>query len=178
MGSWSISNDSTNGASLQTRSEVWDCAHHWNKEDNEDLQWVEIVISKQPDRKCLTQWFSKTRERRGPCSPPSETKLCTRYTCGWLRVHFLKLFFGDPHILEGLQWAENASTDPERKNYDIATLDNCKWFAVPEGPNKPYLLKGRGVMIRRGSSDRLMTRVELDAVYNEKRTSHPYLEKW
>ena len=39
---------------------------------------------------------------------------------------------------------------------------------VPEGKDRPYILKGRGVLVRRGSSDRQITRREPDKMYEEK----------
>jgi len=38
---------------------------------------------------------------------------------------------------------------------------------VPEGTNKPYILKDKGIFVRRGSSDRQMKRTELDDLYSE-----------
>jgi len=40
-------------------------------------------------------------------------------------------------------------------------------ISVPEGKNKPYLLKDRGIFVRRGASDRQVTRSELDELYNK-----------
>ncbi|MGC8812716.1 MAG: helix-turn-helix domain-containing protein [Candidatus Aenigmatarchaeota archaeon] len=39
---------------------------------------------------------------------------------------------------------------------------------VKEGEDKPYVVKGKGPYIRVGSSDRIMTRIELDQIYNTK----------
>ena len=40
---------------------------------------------------------------------------------------------------------------------------------VPEGANKPYFLKDRGIFVRRGSSDRQIKRTELDDIFNAKK---------
>ena len=40
---------------------------------------------------------------------------------------------------------------------------------VPEGKDKPYLVKGRGVFVRSGGSDRIATRYELDEFYRRKK---------
>lgn len=45
---------------------------------------------------------------------------------------------------------------------------------VPEGKNKPYTLKDRGIFVRRGSSNRQMKRTELDDIYAERQSSSPY----
>lgn len=42
---------------------------------------------------------------------------------------------------------------------------------VPEGMNKPYVLRDRGVFLRRGSSDRQAKRIELDDIYTKKQGS-------
>jgi ATP-dependent DNA helicase RecG len=41
---------------------------------------------------------------------------------------------------------------------------------VPEGTNKPYTLKERGIFVRRGSSDRQIKRTELDDIYAKKQS--------
>lgn len=46
---------------------------------------------------------------------------------------------------------------------------------VPEGANKPYTLKDRGIFVRRGSSDRQIKRTELDDMYTEKQSLSPYM---
>lgn len=43
---------------------------------------------------------------------------------------------------------------------------------VPEGKNKPYTLRDRGLFIRRGSSDRQIKRTELDEIYAKKQSPH------
>jgi ATP-dependent DNA helicase RecG len=45
---------------------------------------------------------------------------------------------------------------------------------VPEGTNKPYTLKDRGIFVRRGSSDRQIKRTELDDIYDKKRSFSLY----
>ena len=40
---------------------------------------------------------------------------------------------------------------------------------VPEGKDKPYILKNRGVMVRIGASDRQIKKRELDKMYEERR---------
>lgn len=40
---------------------------------------------------------------------------------------------------------------------------------VPEGTNKPYTLKNRGIFARRGASNKQMKRTELDEIYDAKR---------
>ena len=45
---------------------------------------------------------------------------------------------------------------------------------VPEGKNKPYTLKDRGILVRRGTSNRQIRRTELDDIYHEERSSSPY----
>jgi len=42
---------------------------------------------------------------------------------------------------------------------------------VEEGDNKPYNYRNRGVFIRKGSTDRIASRYELDAFYQEKNSS-------
>lgn len=44
---------------------------------------------------------------------------------------------------------------------------------VFEGKNKPYFYKDHGIFIRRGSSDRQVTRMELDDLYNKKNQGYP-----
>jgi len=44
---------------------------------------------------------------------------------------------------------------------------------VREGTNKPYMLRGNGIFLRRGSSDRQANRGELDEIY-AKRSQTPY----
>jgi len=41
---------------------------------------------------------------------------------------------------------------------------------VSEGTKKPYILKDRGIFIRRADSDRQIKRTELDEIYDKKRT--------
>lgn len=45
---------------------------------------------------------------------------------------------------------------------------------VPEGTNKPYTLKDRGIFVRRGSTDRQIKRTELDDIYDKKKSLSPY----
>lgn len=45
---------------------------------------------------------------------------------------------------------------------------------VPEGRNKPYILKNRGIFVRRGSSNRQIKRTELDDIYTEEQTLSGY----
>jgi len=45
---------------------------------------------------------------------------------------------------------------------------------VPEGTNKPYILKDRGTFVRRGSSDRQIKRTELDDIQAKKKSPLPY----
>lgn len=45
---------------------------------------------------------------------------------------------------------------------------------VAEGTNRPYTLKDRGIFVRRGSSDRLIKRTELDDIYAKKQQSSLY----
>jgi hypothetical protein len=45
---------------------------------------------------------------------------------------------------------------------------------VPEGTNKPYTLKDRGIFVRRGSSDRQIKRTELDDIYAKKQSVSIY----
>jgi len=46
---------------------------------------------------------------------------------------------------------------------------------VPEGTNKPYLLRNRGIIVRKGSTDRQITRIELDDIYESKKQQRsPY----
>jgi hypothetical protein len=40
---------------------------------------------------------------------------------------------------------------------------------VPEGENKPYMLRDRGIIVRRGSTDRQITRIELDDIYESRK---------
>lgn len=45
---------------------------------------------------------------------------------------------------------------------------------VPEGKNKPYTLKDRGIFVRRGASNRQIKRTELDDIYDRKQSDTPY----
>lgn len=40
---------------------------------------------------------------------------------------------------------------------------------VPEGKNKPYILRDRGIIVRKGSTDRQITRIELDDIHEAKK---------
>ena len=40
---------------------------------------------------------------------------------------------------------------------------------INEGGNKPYTLRDRGVIVRRGSTDRVASRMELDEFYENNR---------
>jgi ATP-dependent DNA helicase RecG len=55
-------------------------------------------------------------------------------------------------------------------NTKIEEIDDKKivLIKVPEGEDKPYFVKERGPFIRVGSSDRVMTRFELDQIYGKK----------
>jgi len=55
-------------------------------------------------------------------------------------------------------------------NTKIEEIDGKKivLINVPEGEDKPYFVKERGPFIRVGSSDRVMTRSELDQIYGKK----------
>ena len=55
-------------------------------------------------------------------------------------------------------------------NTKIEEVDGKKivLINVPEGENKPYFVKERGPVIRVGSSDRIITRFELDQIYSKK----------
>ena len=54
----------------------------------------------------------------------------------------------------------------------ICEAENKKLVIVniPEGKDKPYLVRGRGVYIRAGSSDRIATRAELDQLQHRSQT--------
>lgn len=41
-------------------------------------------------------------------------------------------------------------------------------IAVPEGKDKPYQVKDRGVFVRSGGTDRIATRYELDEFYKRR----------
>ena len=43
---------------------------------------------------------------------------------------------------------------------------------VPEGKNKPYLLRNRGIYVRKGGTDRQITRIELDDLYSANRGTY------
>ncbi len=43
---------------------------------------------------------------------------------------------------------------------------------ILEGENKPYFLRDKGFLLRRGSTDRLMTRNELDEIYQKRNVSN------
>jgi len=45
---------------------------------------------------------------------------------------------------------------------------------VPEGRNKPYILKNRGIFVRRGSSNRQIKRTELDDIYDKEQSFSAY----
>jgi ATP-dependent DNA helicase RecG len=45
---------------------------------------------------------------------------------------------------------------------------------VPEGSNKPYIHKSKGIFIRSGASDRQATRSELDEIYAKKQIAPLY----
>jgi hypothetical protein len=65
-----------------------------------------------------------------------------------------------------------AHCEPTPKvSVDILEVEGKKivWIGVAEGQDKPYLLKDKGPLIRVGSSDRSMTREELDQIYNKKK---------
>ena len=40
---------------------------------------------------------------------------------------------------------------------------------INEGNNKPYNLKDKGVYVRKGSTDRIANRIELDEFYSNKK---------
>jgi len=44
---------------------------------------------------------------------------------------------------------------------------------IPEGKDKPYAVKDKGVYIRSGATKRLATRYELDEMYGARGTRHP-----
>jgi len=45
---------------------------------------------------------------------------------------------------------------------------------VPEGANKPYILRDRGIFVRRGPNDRQIKRIELDDIYTKKQSPPRY----
>jgi hypothetical protein len=45
---------------------------------------------------------------------------------------------------------------------------------VPEGKDKPYNYRDKGVFVRAGSTDRLATRIELDKMYEKRHAKSPY----
>jgi ATP-dependent DNA helicase RecG len=45
---------------------------------------------------------------------------------------------------------------------------------IREGANKPYILKNRGIFVRRGSSDRQIKRIELDDIYAKRQSTYHY----
>ncbi|MDP3061733.1 MAG: ATP-binding protein [Chloroflexota bacterium] len=56
---------------------------------------------------------------------------------------------------------------PIRVNVKAVVVDNLQVLAVevPNGDNKPYVLRDKGPYVRAGGSDRSMLRAELDAIY-------------
>ena len=75
------------------------------------------------------------------------------------------------------QWFYNVIRDtceptPKITDNDIKIIEvdgkKIVWIKVPAGKDKPYFVKGIGPYIRAGSSDRIMTRLELERIYNEK----------
>ncbi len=57
--------------------------------------------------------------------------------------------------------------EPEIKS---VTIDDkpITIIGISKGTNKPYTLRDRGVYVRRGSTDRIASRIELDEFYKEK----------
>lgn len=49
---------------------------------------------------------------------------------------------------------------------------------IPEGKDKPYLVKDKGVYIRSGATKRLATRYELDEMYGAKGTTFPFASQF
>jgi len=69
------------------------------------------------------------------------------------------------------KWITDWCDPPIGVDFRIVTLQE-KTIAVvdiPEGENKPYVLKDKGPYIRRGATDRSAKRIEIDVFYKEKR---------
>jgi predicted HTH transcriptional regulator len=49
---------------------------------------------------------------------------------------------------------------------------------IPEGKDKPYAVKDKGVYIRSGATKRLATRYELDEMYGARGTMHPFARQF
>ncbi len=69
-------------------------------------------------------------------------------------------------------WITEFCDPPIEVEYRVAYLQerNIGIIDVPEGENKPYLLKDKGPYVRRGSTDRSAKRSELDEFYQKKRS--------
>lgn len=55
----------------------------------------------------------------------------------------------------------------ERKEYQAKSIYLVR---VPEGDEKPYNLRNRGFLIRAGSTDRLMSRIEMDNIFTTRQS--------
>ena len=64
---------------------------------------------------------------------------------------------------------DNCEPTPEITDNDIKIIEvdgkKIVWIKVPAGEDKPYFVKGIGPYIRAGSSDRIMTRLELSKIF-------------
>ena len=72
-----------------------------------------------------------------------------------------------------LKWISDWCDPPIGVELRFATLQE-KTIAVvdvPEGENKPYVLKDKGPYVRKGATDRSAKRTEMDEFYREKRQS-------
>ena len=72
-----------------------------------------------------------------------------------------------------LKWITDWCDPPIDVELRLVTLQE-KTIAVvdvPEGQNKPYVLKDKGPYVRRGATDRSAKRAEVDEFYREKRQS-------
>lgn len=67
-------------------------------------------------------------------------------------------------------YLSNRCEPPIKPQMAFGKVDNKKVLVihVEKGNNKPYLLRGKGVYVRAGATDRLASRIEIDEFYNEK----------
>lgn len=73
----------------------------------------------------------------------------------------------EEHIINIIRSRCDPFIEPEIKS---VTIDDkpITIVGISKGTNKPYTLRDRGVYVRRGSTDRIASRIELDEFYKEK----------
>lgn len=140
---------------------------------NEDI--IQLIVSGESDRTEFKQEINKSAERF------VQTVIAFANTSGgtvFIGVSDSGEILGsyDQKLEETIQNVIRSNCEPTIKvKVENRTVSekNIVLISVMEGEDKPYTYRGKGVFVRRGSTNRIASRYELDEFYKTKQNNMP-----